>query len=604
MNPNVIPAKEQSAAHHKAISYTIRILWGFAKPYSQRIMAATALLIVSVILRLTVPILMKKIIDEGIPSESTEQIITLLPILLAVIILSPLLYSLANYLTAWIGQAVAAQLRQRVFDNLIRQDMTFYDEANSGEIVMETMQQVARAALSTASLNLTQIIGDGTLLIVSVVILLSLDIELTLIALIAFPVFFLPIKCFSARATELSAAYLALRNEMTTTIDETVRGIRLVTIMNRQPQRSDLLRDVNRRMVRLWAKTVTYDSLSEMWFTHILQAVGLVVVFAAGAFAVLAGDITIGGLVAFLTYTPWIYAAISTLIRTRLEWDKNQVYLSQALHYMTIEPQVRDTPDAQSLPQVRGEIQFEAVTFTYRSREDASLRNISFRVRPGELVAFVGASGSGKSTLIELLVRYYDVEYGVIRLDGLDIRNIRLNSLRDAIALVPQSVFLFNDTIYNNLVFGGEQVSETQVKEAAQVAQIQDFIEALPEGYATVVGEQGIKLSAGERQRIAIARAWLRDSPILALDEATSAVDLITERKLQDTLLQLRGKKTLLVIAHRLSTIVAADCIYVLAAGQIVEAGTHADLLSQNGAYARLYQAQQREKTTSPAIGD
>jgi ATP-binding cassette subfamily B protein len=566
----------------------IRII-GLVKPYWMRILLASGTLIAGLVLRLCSPLVMRSIVDQVLIQKDTSALI-LLPLLIIFTLFPSVLYSLVNYLTAWIGQRIAAELRQKVFDNLLRQGMRFFEDARTGELVMDVIWQATEAILSETGLHLPELLKGVLTIVFSLVVMFILNARLAIVTLLVFPLFFLPIRELSAKGRRLGEQYLKRRSEMANLVQETISGIRLVVAMNRQSYRVDALRACNDWLVRLWAKLTVLDTLNEMWFTHILQAVGVATIFGVGSFAVLREELTIGGLVAFMTYTPWLYSAISTLPRTKLEWEKNRAALQRAFSYINLKSDIAD--GALTLKNVKGQIEFENVSFRYASRTESALHNINFCIKPGQFVALVGPSGSGKSTVVDLLVRFYDPISGIIRVDGKDIRNFTLDSLRRNIALVPQETFLFNDTVKANLLFGNELASEEEMIAAAKAAQIHDFIMTLPQGYNTILGERGVKISGGERQRISIARALLRGAPILVLDEATSFVDSITETELQKALNALLGKCTIIMIAHRLSTIVGADRIYVFDKGKIVEEGTHEELLRQGRNYTELYRAQ------------
>jgi len=569
----------------------IKVLVQLGKPYWKQVLIAMGVLSIGLTLRLVSPLIMKRIIDQALIQKETSAL-RLVPLLVIIMLLPALLYSLANYSTGWIGQRIAAALRRRIFSNLLRQDMRFFEDARTGELVVDVMRQGANVALSQTGLHLPELVREVPTIIASLAIMLAMNARLAIIAIAVFPLFFLPIRRLGAQGAKLGQEYVKQMNRMVNLVQETISGIRLVVAMNRESRRLEELDEGNKELVRMWARIAALDALNEMWFSQILQAVGIAIVFGAGSFAVVNGELTVGGLVAFMSYVPLLYAALSTLTRTKLEWDKNRYAFQRVLNYIEIEPNVKDRPGAQPLNTVEGRIQFEDVTFRYPSRTESALNNVSLCMEPGQCVALVGPSGSGKSTVVDLLLRFYDPASGCIRIDGKDIRDITLASLRDSIALVPQETFLFHDTVMANVRFGSESASVTEVKAAAKDAQIHEFVMSLPQGYETLLGERGVKVSGGERQRLAIARALLRKAPILILDEATSSVDSVTEMEFRKALNKLAGQCTTIVIAHRLATIVDADRIYVFDRGRIVEEGTHEELLRSGQMYAQLYHAQ------------
>ncbi|MBI3941735.1 MAG: ABC transporter ATP-binding protein [Chloroflexi bacterium] len=580
----------------------IRRYLGLARPYRLRILLSSLLLIGSVVVRLMSPLVMSYIVDQVLIQGHTSRLFTLIALLMIFTLVPPILNAGANYLNAWVSQAIAADLRQQVFDSLLCQSMRFFDETKTGETVQDVMKQATGAALTGLGLNVPNIIREGFSLISVTIVLFLLDVRLALVTLLVFPLFFLPFHWMSRWAEVLGREYLSRRNALANLVQETISGIRLIVALQRQGQRSAALRASNQGLVRLWARVVTLDSLYELWFAHLLQAVGFAIVLGFGSFAVLSGDLTVGGLVAFMAYAPWLYTAISTLTQTRMDWAKNRADLERIFNYVDLKPDIMDSPQAVTLDRVHGQIEFEYVSFSYASRSESALHDLNLSIMPGQCVALVGPSGSGKSTVVDLLVRFYDPNAGTIRIDGHDIRHVTLASLRDHMGLVAQDTFLFNDTVLANLRFGNESASLVDIEAAAKASQIHTFIQSLPQGLDTMLGERGVKLSGGERQRIAIARALLRNPPILILDEATAAIDSVTEQKIQQVIAEMAGKRTVILIAHRLATVMHADWIYVFDHGRIIESDTHKNLLNRGGLYAQMYYAQTDNRESEPLV--
>ncbi len=376
---------------------------------------------------------------------------------------------------------------------------------------------------------------------------------------------------------------------ITTFLHETIAGNRIVKAFNMEEYEMRRFAEENNRFFRIVLKRVKIRALSHP-LMEVIGGIGVAIIIWVGGYRVIRGEMTPGTFFSFMTALLMLYAPIRDLNKVNLEVQEGLAAAIRVFELLDTTPEIKDEEGVISLPSISKGVDFQEVTFKYG--EEAVLKDISLHVKVGEVIALVGMSGAGKTSLVNLLPRFYDVEKGQILVDGCDIRKVTVKSLRNQIALVTQQTILFNDTVRNNIAYGSLNCSDQEIMEAAQAANAHDFIQKLPEGYETIIGEQGVKLSGGERQRLSIARALLKNAPILILDEATSSLDSDSETEVQNALERLMKGRTVFVIAHRLSTIRNAHRIVVLSDGQIVEQGTHDELMALHGEYWRLYDLQ------------
>jgi ATP-binding cassette subfamily B protein len=582
-------ARERPRATIKDVSLS-RILRLF-QPYWKMLAVILALALSSALIGLGPPLVMREIIDKAIPNRDKEFLIFMICLMVLLPLSSGLLGVLQNYLNTKVGQAVMRDLRHKLFHNLQRQSMSFFTNSRSGEVIQRITGDV-QMVQSVVTTMVVQAITQIVIVVTTIGIMFMMDWRLSLIAVVILPVFILPVRKVASLRKQMRLETQRVRSEMTSHLNETfgVSGAMLTRIFGREERQQKIFTHLNQRSMDLELKLNLVGRWFNM-FTNILGPLGSALIFAYGGFGAMSGTMTIGAIVAFTQYLGRLYNPISSLLNLHIEVGTALGIFQRIFEFQDMEPDVRDSPGARELPPVEGHIALERVSFFYQP-EKAALRNISFSVEPGQLVALVGPSGAGKSTLIGLFARLYDPSEGKVLIDGYDVRDVTLRSLRQQIAFVTQESYLFHATVRENLLFAREDATQEEIEDACRKAYIHDLIQSFPDGYDTLVGERGHRLSGGERQRLAIARAILKNPRILILDEATSHLDSESEAYVQRALEELMKGRTTLVIAHRLSTILAADKILVMKKGRIIEQGTHHELLLKGGTYAGLYHTQ------------
>ena len=616
-------------------------IWQFARPYWSQIAALLATILLISSISLISPLLFRDLIDRAIPERDLTRLNLLALGMIAIPIANGILGVWQRRLNAGIGEGVIFDLRTALYGHMQRMSLRFFTQTRTGEL-MSRMNNDVIGAQNAISNTFVSAISNLITLIATLTIMFTLEWRLTLLGLGILPLFILPARRIGRELRKLRRKSMEYNAEMNATMNETmnVSGALLVKLFGRENHElarfssdADQVRGIG-----------VQSAVTMQWFfmmLSIVSAIGSAVVFWAGGHLVLRGAFTIGTIVAFGNYLTKLYGPLMELTNIPVQMAQSMVSFERVFEVLDIPVEIQEKPNAPALPLVKGHIQFENVSFAYAGlpgtekigldeiarfgwRVDSeahlkrgkpknnhaqpneieqeennptpqwALENIHFSIQPGQLAALVGPSGAGKTTTINLIPRLYDATSGRILIDGMDIRDVSLNSLSQNIGMVTQETYLFYDTIRANLLYARPDASESELVAAAKAANIHDFIHSLPEGYDTVVGERGYRLSGGERQRIAIARVILKNPRILVLDEATSSLDSLSEALIQEALKRVMKNRTSMVIAHRLSTILAADLILVMDEGRLVEQGSHAELLALSGLYANLYETQFR----------
>jgi subfamily B ATP-binding cassette protein MsbA len=521
--------------------------------------------------------------------EKNFRMLYIIPGLVALVYVLKGVFDFAQYyLMAYVGQSVIRDLRDELYERLEQMSLAFFVRRSTGELLSRMTNDVAlvQGAMTSA---ITGVVRDAVTVVALVFVVFYRDFWLALIAMCVFPLSIYPLLQFGKRMKRYSRRMLVSLEDITARLTETIAGIRIVKAFAMEDYERDRFRQENQKLFNSFMRRFKVRALSNP-VMETLGGLGACAILVYGGYQVITGQSTQGTFFSFLAAVLLLYEPIKRINEVNITIQEGVSAGERIFELLDTAPDVADRPEAGPLKAVEREIAYKGVGFIYN--EQPVLRDINLTVKVGEAVAIVGESGSGKSTLLDLLPRFYDVNIGSIRIDGTDVRDVTQRSLREKIGIVTQQTILFDDTVRNNIAYGRPDLPLEKIVAAAQAAHAHGFITSLPNGYDTMIGENGIKLSGGERQRIAIARAILKDPPILILDEATSNLDSDSEKAVQKALEVLMEGRTTLVVAHRLSTIRNVDRVYVLAGGSIVEQGSHDDLLTSGGEFARLYNLQ------------
>lgn len=570
----------------------LRIL-SYIKPYMHRLIFAMFCTIMAAAGNLYIPWIIKDMIDEVLADKNGTMLNWIAASIIAIFVVRGLFWYGQNYLMSYVGQSVIIDIRAAVFKKLQRLSVSFYDKNKTGTIMSYVTNDV-NALQSAMVENTIEMITEGFILIGSVVAMIYLDWRLTLFTVCTFPVVLWFMEFFGKKIRKTGGRIQECTADITSVLQESVASARVIKSFVREDYEVDRFDVENRANFRANMKNAQLmATLTPV--VELVAAIGVTMIIWYGGNNVINGTITAGSLVAFLTYAVNISNPIKRLTRVIGNIQKALAAAQRVFMIIDMPEEIAESRDAKQLPEVSGKVEFQNVSFAYDDKGYV-ITDLSFSVKPGEVIAIVGPSGAGKSTIANLLPRFYDVNKGDIKIDGHSVREVTLDSLREQVGIVPQETMLFNGSVYNNILYGRLDATKEEIEAAAKAANAHDFIMQLTDGYETKLGDRGVNLSGGQRQRIAIARAILKNPRILILDEATSALDTESERVVQEALDRLMVGRTSFVIAHRLSTVKNADKILVLEKGNLVESGTHDELLALDGLYAHLYKIQYRNK--------
>jgi len=562
-------------------------------PYWKRMFLVIGCIIVTSILGLVPPLLIKNIIDKALPQKDLKLLSLFILISIGITVILGLLLVAQSYLTIWISKRIILTMKNQMYAHLQRMSLSFYSAAKPGEIItrltsdIDGIQDIFNSTVVNALSSLFVLISTA-------IVLVNMNWKLALVGMIVLPTFIFPTRKVGKMKWKIATKSQEKISDLNQIIQETfsISGAILTKIFTKETYEYEKFQQINEEVTSLQIR----ESIVGRWFRMTITtfiSIGPMLIYFYGGYLFIQGEISIGSIIAFVALLGRLYSPVSQLSNIHIDVTRSLALFTRIFEYFDQKQDIVDNHCAVNLGVIKGKVTFNKVSFSYNS-EVKVLEDISFSVEPGTMVALVGPSGSGKTTITNLIPRLYDVVGGSIKIDNQDIRDVTLDSLRNQIGIVMQEPYLFNDTIEENLRYGKSDATQEEIIKACKAAYIHDFIIMLPEGYKTVVGNRGIKLSGGEKQRVSIARVILKNPRIIILDEATSSLDSVSEEYIQKAMVPLLKNRTSFVVAHRLSTVLASDQILVIDHGIVAEFGKHEALINQEGLYKQLYETQFR----------
>ena len=601
---------DQSVKNQKLKPGTIGRITRFAIPYKISLIFFMITVVIDAFLIIASPLLLRKLIDDGVIPKDFELVTSLAVLVGIIAILDAVFSMIGRWFSARIGEGLIYDLRKQVFEHVQRQSIAFFTRTQTGALISRLNSDVIGAQQAFTS-TLSGVVSNSLSLLLVIITMLTLSWQITLASLVLLPVFLIPTKWVGRKLQGLTRQSFDINAQMSSNMTErfNVSGALLVSLYGDSEKEKSEFATKARKVADIGISIAMLNRIFFIALTSI-AAIATAVAYGIGGHLAINDQLTVGTLLAITALLARLYGPLTALSNVRVDVMSALVSFERVFEVLDLQPMVTDSLNVKELKTDKPEVKFNSVSFTYPSAKEISLasleavakpemvesgevlKNISFTVLPGTLTGIVGPSGAGKSTISSLIPRLYDVTSGGIFIDGLDIRQYSIKSLRENIGVVTQDSHMFHDSIYANLLYADSNVSKDEIENACRAAQIWDFIEGLPNGLDTVVGERGHRLSGGEKQRLAIARLLLKKPSLVILDEATAHLDSENEALVQAALKEVLKNRTSIVIAHRLSTIVNADQILVIDSGSIVERGTHEELVNQKGLYFDLYERQ------------